>query len=147
MRKSTLFLTILALILSLAIPDNPAKPANEAPAVQNVAIKLVQPLSEPSIAPISTLSQVAVETAPAASTSVCGDNSYANYIYMHESGCSTSAVNSIGACGIGQALPCSKMGCSLDDYACQNGFFTSYANAVYGGWYGAYEHWLEYSWW
>lgn len=83
-----------------------------------------------------------VNTAPAG----CGDNTYANFIYMHESGCRTNAINEIGACGIGQALPCSKMPCSLSDYACQNSFFTQYVNERYGGWAGAYSWWLGHSW-
>lgn len=75
----------------------------------------------------------------------CGDNAYANYIYMHESGCNPSAVNSIGCRGIGQACPGSKLPCGAD-YACQNAWFTNYANR-YGGWAGAYAFWLAHSWW
>lgn len=82
---------------------------------------------------------VVTNTAP----SGCGDNTYANYIYMHESGCRTDAVNEIGACGIGQAYPCGKMGCSLSDYACQNAFFNNYAIQRYGSWEAAYYYWLN----
>ena len=79
----------------------------------------------------------------------CGDNSYARYIYMHESGCSTSITNAIGCLGIGQACPGSKLRqvCPNLDYACENRFFTSYATSVYGGWAGAYQWWLRHSWW
>jgi hypothetical protein len=77
----------------------------------------------------------------------CGDNSYANFIYMHESGCRTNAVNEIGACGIGQANPCSKMPCSLSDYACQNQFFTNYAMQRYGSWEAAYNYWVAHRVW
>ena len=86
---------------------------------------------------------VVSNTAPAG----CGDNTYANFIYMHESGCRTNAVNEIGACGIGQANPCGKMGCSLSDYACQNAFFTQYANDCYGSWYNAYIYWVNHRVW
>jgi hypothetical protein len=79
-------------------------------------------------------------------TQGCGNNAYANYIYMHESGCRTNAfgsLTSIGrACGIGQALPCSKLPCALDDYQCQNTWFTNYAVARYGSWYNAYVYWV-----
>jgi hypothetical protein len=78
----------------------------------------------------------------------CGDNSYANYIYSHESGCNPSAINSSsGACGIGQELPCGKSGCSLGNYACQNAYFTNYAISRYGSWAGAYQFWVAHKWW
>lgn len=79
----------------------------------------------------------------------CGDNSYANYIYEHESSCNTGAENPEGCLGIGQACPGSKLlaVCPLLDYACENSFFTNYANSVYGGWYMAYVHETDYGWW
>lgn len=76
----------------------------------------------------------------------CGDNFYANYIYMRESGCNVNAVNPGGCRGIGQACPGSKLPCGAD-YACQNAWFTNYANAVYGGWEGAYNFWIANHWW
>jgi hypothetical protein len=79
----------------------------------------------------------------------CGDDSYANYIYMHESGCRLGATNAEGCVGIGQACPAAKLTsiCPLLDYACQNSFFTSYAVARYGSWQGAYNFWLANHWW
>jgi len=85
----------------------------------------------------------AVQTAP---VSGCGDNSYANYIYMHESGCRTTASSANGCYGIGQACPASKIAYCGADYACQNAYFTSYANK-YGGWAGAYSFWVSHGWW
>jgi hypothetical protein len=76
----------------------------------------------------------------------CGDNTYAQYIYSHESGCNLNAVNSIGCRGIGQACPGSKLPCGAD-YACQNAFFTQYANERYGSWAGAYTFWVNNHWW
>lgn len=76
----------------------------------------------------------------------CGDNQYANFIYMHESGCNTGAVNALGCRGIGQACPGSKLPCGAD-YGCQNDYFTNYANSVYGGWIGAYSFWVAHGWW
>jgi hypothetical protein len=91
-----------------------------------------------------------VAAAPASTTvSGCGDNSYANFIYMHESGCSLYNPNrQSGACGLGQADPCSKLmnACPSMDYACENAFFNAYA-AKYGGWAGAYAFWQANSWW
>jgi len=76
----------------------------------------------------------------------CGDNQYANFIYMHESSCRTDAVNSIGCRGIGQACPGDKLPCG-DDYECQNIWFTNYAIQRYGSWEQAYYFWLENLWW
>lgn len=92
----------------------------------------------------------AAVTAPVASAvSGCGDNHYANYIYMHESGCRLQATNAEGCVGIGQACPASKLTsvCPGLDYACQNQFFTSYAVARYGSWEAAYNVWLNQRWW
>lgn len=70
------------------------------------------------------------------------------YIYSHESGNNPGAINaSSGACGLGQALPCSKMPCSLTDYACQDQFFTNYAMQRYGSWNNARAFWVANHWW
>jgi hypothetical protein len=83
---------------------------------------------------------------PVVVTSGCGDNSYAHFIYMHESGCSTTSVNAGGCRGIGQACPGSKLPCGAD-YACQNAYFTRYALSTYGSWANAYNFWLGHNWW
>lgn len=70
------------------------------------------------------------------------------FIYGKESGNRTDAINaSSGACGLGQALPCSKMPCTLQDYACQDAFFTNYAVNRYGSWENAAAFWQAHSWW
>lgn len=79
-------------------------------------------------------------------TAVTGDAKA--FIYQKESGNNPSATNkSSGACGLGQALPCSKMGCSLQDYACQDAFFTNYMLSRYGSWEKAKAFWLANHWW
>lgn len=86
-----------------------------------------------------------VSAAPAR-VSGCGDNSYANYIYMHESGCNLNAVNSRGCYGIGQdcnGIVRSRCGAN---YQCQNEYFTSYVNGRYGGWQQAYNFWISHHW-
>jgi hypothetical protein len=116
---------------------------------------MAEPLPESGLAELSAVSPPQPPPAPkqavSSSVSGCGDNFYANYIYMHESGCRTDAFGSLTslgrACGIGQALPCSKMGCSLSDYGCQNAFFTQYANDRYGGWHNAYIYWVNHQVW
>lgn len=79
----------------------------------------------------------------------CGDNSYASYIYTHESGCNLQAQNAGGCLGIGQACPGSKLlaVCPNLDYECENEFFTQYAVSRYGSWEGAYNAWLSQGWW
>lgn len=70
------------------------------------------------------------------------------FIYAHESGDKTDAINqSSGACGLGQALPCSKLPCSLQDYNCQDKWFTSYATQRYGSWSNARAFWEANRWW
>lgn len=91
--------------------------------------------------------QTVRKAAPLKPVSGCGDNFYANFIYMHESGCRTDAVNSKGCRGIGQACPGSKLPCSNSDYACQNAFFTKYAMDRYGSWEAAYNFWQANRWW
>jgi len=70
------------------------------------------------------------------------------FIYFKESTNRTDAINSeSGACGLGQALPCSKLPCSLSDYECQDTWFTTYAYERYGSWAQAKAFWLQHSWW
>ena len=86
-------------------------------------------------------------TATASAAGACGDNSYAAYIYSHESGCRTTAMNSGGCYGLGQdcnGIVYNRCGA---DYACQNAYFTDYANRRYGGWQGAYNFWVANHWW
>lgn len=100
------------------------------------------------VAPTQT--QVAYTApAPASSgnTGQCGDNEYAHYIYMHESGCDTDRYNSIGCYGIGQSCPKSKIAQCGADYACQNAWFSNYAEQRYGGWAGAYQFWINNHYW
>lgn len=89
-----------------------------------------------------------------ATKQVTGSTAYAAsgdakaFIYMKESGNNPGAINkSSGACGLGQALPCSKMPCSLSDYACQDQFFTSYMQSRYGTWENAVDFWNTHRWW
>jgi hypothetical protein len=61
-----------------------------------------------------------------------------------ESGCRPNAVNpTSGACGIPQALPCSKMPCTLQDPVCQLRWMNQYVAARYGTWDNAYATWLS----
>lgn len=54
-------------------------------------------------------------------------------VIAKESGFNPQAINvSSGACGLGQALPCEKMGCSLDDLSCQMSWMNRYITSRYG---------------
>lgn len=66
------------------------------------------------------------------------------FIYQKESSNRTDAINtSSGACGIGQAWPCSKLPCTLQDYECQDRYFTGYMQNRYGSWQAAKSFWLS----
>ncbi len=124
----------------LRIPDPSEQlPNRPLPSDAAVPVNETQPTTVSAPAP----SLPAVQSAPVTG---CGDNSYANYIYSHESGCRTTAMSTNGCYGIGQACPASKIAYCGADYACQNAFFTAYAGK-YGGWAGAYAFWVSHGWW
>lgn len=88
------------------------------------------------------------------------DNSDAKmFIYQHESDNVPCKINGGAidcnydknelACGLGQALPCSKLTdvCKLSDYACQDAFFTDYMKGRYGTWENAKSFWVAHRWW
>lgn len=63
-------------------------------------------------------------------------------LIMNESGCRPNAVNpSSGACGIAQALPCSKMPCTLEDPVCQLRWMDQYIKSRYTTWENALSFW------
>lgn len=93
------------------------------------------------------LNTAALSAPKASAASNCNTgNPYKDFIYMKESGCRTTAVNSIGCRGIGQACPGSKLPCG-DDFACQDRWFSNYAITRYGSWESAYNFWLKNRWW
>ncbi len=87
-------------------------------------------------------------TVAAAAPAPVSSNEAKAFIYQKESGNRTDAINpGSGACGLGQALPCSKLPCSLSDYACQDAWFTNYAMQRYGSWENARAFWQANKWW
>lgn len=72
---------------------------------------------------------------------------YADYMVTRESGWNPNAINkSSGACGLAQALPCSKVpGDPLNPTNSLN-WMNSYVNGRYGGWEGAYNFWQAKHW-
>ncbi len=69
-------------------------------------------------------------------------------ILKKESGYRFDAVNEIGACGMGQALPCEKMNCPLSEegIACQTEWIMGYIDRRYGNPIKAWEHHLQVNW-
>jgi len=116
-----------------------------------------QVVAQPETPPEQTVNPVeapASVSAPAPSVSVvgCGSDPNMAYIYQHESGCRTDAVNpSSGAYGLCQALPGYKMASAGADWQTnwdtQNAWCVSYANQRYGSTYNAYLFWVANHWW
>jgi soluble lytic murein transglycosylase-like protein len=76
------------------------------------------------------------------------DWGYVDYIVSHESGWNPNATNkSSGACGLVQALPCSKVPGNGYDPVDNLRWGTGYASSRYGGWAGAYAFWSKNHWW
>ncbi|HUC96186.1 MAG TPA: ubiquitin-like domain-containing protein [Candidatus Saccharimonadales bacterium] len=75
------------------------------------------------------------------------DTGSASALIGKESGCNPYSVNpSSGACGVGQALPCSKTGCEMGDGACQMLWVNQYVLGKYGSWAAALQHSNLYGW-
>jgi hypothetical protein len=77
-----------------------------------------------------------------------GDWGYVDYVVSRESGWNPNATNkSSGACGLVQALPCSKVPGNgynpVDNLRWANG----YAVGRYGSWAGAHAFWVKNHWW
>ena len=140
-RLALLVLVTLALVRTTPVEGEAShlKSVATEKATPVVVAQVVEPPKPPEPAPPPK-----VEVQPPVDG--CGDNEYAHFIYMKESGCRTTAVNSIGCRGIGQACPGSKLPCG-DDYACQNAWFTNYALERYGSWANAHAFWLNNHWW
>lgn len=77
------------------------------------------------------------------------DWGYVDYVVSHESGWNPNATNSSsGACGLVQALPCSKVpGGNGYDPVANLIWANGYAIGRYGSWAGAYAFWISNNWW
>lgn len=78
-----------------------------------------------------------------------GDWGYVDYIVSRESGWNPNATNSSsGACGLVQALPCSKVGGAGGyDPVSNLQWANGYAVGRYGSWANAYAFWTSNHWW
>ncbi len=72
---------------------------------------------------------------------------YADFMVAKESGWNPNAVNrSSGACGLAQALPCSKVPGNPYNPIDSLNWMNNYVNGRYGGWAGAYSFWQTNRW-
>ena len=68
-------------------------------------------------------------------------------LIMHESGCNVNSVNkSSGACGIPQALPCSKLGSARGNPVAEIRWMNNYVINRYGSWANAVAFWNTHKW-
>ncbi len=129
--------TVIVHAEALPEPTVVSEPPVEVIAQPEPSVEVVEDIVEEIVAPVS------VSPPPVSNQNGrCGDNDYAHAIYMGESSCRMDIINSIGACGLGQSLPCEKMANDCPnwrtDYDCQNRWFTAYA-MQYGSWENAYN--------
>jgi hypothetical protein len=76
------------------------------------------------------------------------DWGYVDYVVSRESGWNPNATNkSSGACGLVQALPCSKVPGNGYDPVDNLRWANGYAVGRYGSWSGAYNFWINNHWW
>ncbi|MFS0893609.1 transglycosylase SLT domain-containing protein [Microbacterium sp. 179-I 3D3 NHS] len=76
------------------------------------------------------------------------DWGYVDYIVSKESGWNPNATNrSSGACGLVQALPCSKVPGNGYDPVDNLRWASGYATGRYGSWAGAHAFWTRNHWW
>lgn len=75
------------------------------------------------------------------------DWGYADYLVTRESTWNPNAVNkSSGACGLAQALPCSKVPGNPYNPIDSLNWMNGYVNGRYGGWENAYNFWIKNHW-
>jgi hypothetical protein len=75
------------------------------------------------------------------------DWGYADFIIFKESSWNPDAVNRrSGACGLVQALPCSKLGENWNDPVTAIRWQYNYVTKRYGGYAGAYRFWQTHKW-
>ena len=72
---------------------------------------------------------------------------YADFMVARESGWNPNAMNkSSGACGLAQALPCSKIGPNWSNPVVALNWMNNYVNGRYGSWENAYNFWQTNRW-
>lgn len=174
MKAKVISVVLLSALLILSIPkqNTPVNKSTQRTKVQTVQAKLTekQPqakvedkaLTEPqaSVEPATTRAEIArVVTPPTDHEQLMNqagiqpeDYGAADYIISHESSWRDSATEpTSGAFGLCQSLPAIKMASAGSDWqtnpVTQLKWCNQYAQTRYGGWQGAYSHWLSFRWW
>ncbi|MGW9626779.1 aggregation-promoting factor C-terminal-like domain-containing protein [Microbacterium sp. NPDC055521] len=126
------------------VKPKPTPPPAPAPAEKT---KAAAPKSSPPAQPRYTGGGSKEEWMAAAGIA-SSDWPYVDYIVSKESGWSPNATNkSSGACGLVQALPCSKVPGNGYDPVDNLRWGNGYAVGRYGSWAGAYNFWTRNHWW
>lgn len=118
--------------------------------VETLAVPVEQPQPEvQTVQPVSTDDHVALMNLAGINST---DYAAADYIISHESSWRLTATEpNSGAYGLCQSLPASKMETAgadwLNNPVTQLKWCSSYATSRYGGWWQAYDHWVNYRWW
>jgi len=154
-----ILITIAGAVLMSSVQFTPGQPKVEGvekettAKINKIEEKPVEPKATVEAKPVAKPVVKVAQVAPVAVTGNCADwiaqagitaTGSVMALIGGESGCNPRAYNqSSGACGIPQSLPCSKMGCSLDDPVCQLRWMDSYVKSRYGTWDNAYATWLS----
>jgi len=142
----TLAPTILILILGFSVP--PGRVVSGTPLTPlKPLIPLIQELPQTTATPLEHLSEVPTQPAPTPQLPPAPSGDAKSFIYNHESGNNPNATNSQGCYGLGQDCNGIVRDRCGADYACQDEYFTSYANSRYGGWENAAQVWSQKHWW
>lgn len=131
--------------------NSPFKIVLEGPKHQktkSIAVHAQEPVEEPSVTPKPTPKADTTTKKIVKDTTIMyfGEEEWEPMynIIKNESGFNPSAKNKkSGACGLGQALPCEKMNCSLTDVVCQAEWTVKYVQNRYGTPSKAWKHWQE----
>lgn len=124
--------------------------------VEDKALTEPQPVVEPANVPVEIPVQTPPPTDHEQLMNQAGiqpeDYGAANYIITHESSWRDSATEPhSGAFGLCQSLPAVKMASAGSDWqtnpVTQLKWCNQYALTRYGGWQGAYAHWVSARWW
>lgn len=160
-----IYIRLALIVVSLLVLGDAGHPVYKEPAhFDNVVIEapkeleqseLLQPQQEVSQIPVAQTVSATTPTPPGshqdwmqAAGIQSGDYAYVEYIISHESGWRPDAINaSSGACGLVQALPCSKLGNDWSNPVKALSWGAEYAKARYGGWANAYAFWQANRWW
>lgn len=149
MRKPYIIpLTLICILFAFMLPSSLGK-THEVGA-HPVHITQIKPISAPPHVKLATITAVEIKPPTVAQNVFNGSGDYAlDWIISHESGGNPYAMNSIGACGLAQSLPCSKVlgACgSLDNVQCQIDWVRSYCISRYGSTEAAMSFWQQNQW-